>query len=84
MQSQQNVVVPPSHVLINRWDCIPAWLNHTAQCAALIDALQGLHLTGFGLDGEQFRAVRAYALITAHEVLVVYCCEEPKIEKKSV
>lgn len=37
-----------------------------------------------GLDVESFRDVRVYALVTAHEVLVVYCCDEPEIETNSV
>lgn len=40
--------------------------------------------SALGLNGDPFGEVRSYALITAHEVLVVYCCEEPTIEKHNV
>jgi hypothetical protein len=35
-----------------------------------------------GVDLEQFEEFHAYALLTAHEVLVVYCLSEPTVEKK--
>jgi hypothetical protein len=34
-----------------------------------------------GLDLEQFQSNHAYALVTAHEVLVAYCREEPIIQE---
>lgn len=34
-----------------------------------------------GLDLEQFEEFRAYALLTAHEVLVAYCSDEPAVEE---
>ena len=37
-----------------------------------------------GVNEEQFEGFVAYALITAHEILVVYCAEEPTIAKRVV
>ena len=37
--------------------------------------------TALGVDLEQFEEFQAYSLLTAHEVLVVYCSNEPTVEK---
>jgi hypothetical protein len=34
-----------------------------------------------GLDLEQFENIHAFALVTAHEVLIAYCVEEPTIQE---
>nr|WP_315428599.1 hypothetical protein [uncultured Albidiferax sp.] len=39
--------------------------------------------SALGLNLEQFSEQFAYALITAHEILVVYCAEEPLVVEQS-
>ena len=39
-------------------------------------------VVAMGLREDQFRSLQAYALITAHEVLVVFCGQEPSVKTK--
>ncbi|MGN6828295.1 hypothetical protein [Paucibacter sp. M5-1] len=62
-----------------------------AAVAALLQAGDGGFLrnveasalrVALGLDLEQFEGLLAFALVTAHEVLVAYCTDEPIIEER--
>ncbi|HZW13105.1 MAG TPA: hypothetical protein VFF81_07945 [Noviherbaspirillum sp.] len=73
--------MPVAHIVIEELPVAVAGLVH-GNDTGFLRVIENTALTSaLGLNGEPFEALRSYALISAHEVLVVYCYDEPKVER---
>ncbi|MCL2076476.1 MAG: hypothetical protein FWH15_08610 [Betaproteobacteria bacterium] len=71
---------PAAHAVIEEFPAAVAQLLQGEDIGFLRRVDKTALRTTLGLDLEQFENLNAYALITAHEVLIAYCAEEPTIQ----
>ena len=75
---------PLAHALTGEFPAVVAqWVQ--GQDTGLLRRIESPSLrAALGLGLEQFNDAVAYALITAHEILAVYCDEEPSVVEQVV
>jgi hypothetical protein len=72
---------PIAHAVTEEFPAVVAELVNGSDEGFLRRIESGQLTAALGLDLDQFENQKPYAMITAHEILVAYCLEEPTVEE---